>query len=107
MFSNKSKTADAEWKIKTFRQGKKYIANFMIEFNILAMKIETDDMHAIFLLKKNVRANIIKIILGYPLIAVSDTLKEWKIVIILVGQGYEFTESQHNYKMETGTTFRE
>ena len=48
----------------------------MIEFNILAMKIETDDMHAIFLLKKNVQADIIKTILEYPPMAVSDTLKE-------------------------------
>ena len=33
-FSNKSKVANAKWKIKTFRQSKKYIANFMIEFEI-------------------------------------------------------------------------
>ena len=57
------------------------------------MKAETDDMHAIFLLKKNVQVDIIKTILGYPLMAAPDTLKEWKVVIILVGQGYEFTES--------------
>jgi len=50
-FSNKSKAADAEWKIKTFQQGKKHIANFIIEFDTLAMKVETDDMHVIFLLK--------------------------------------------------------
>ena len=86
MFSDKSKIADTEWKIKTFQQGKKHIANFMIEFNALAMKIETDDMYAIFLLKKNVQADIIKTILGYLPIAVPNTLKEWKIVIILVGQ---------------------
>ena len=48
----------------------------MIEFKGLAMKAETDNMHAIFLLKKNVRVDIIKTILGYPLIAASDTLKE-------------------------------
>jgi len=54
VFSDKSKAADAEWKIKTFRQGKKHIANFMIEFDALAMKADTDEMHTIFLLKKNV-----------------------------------------------------
>jgi len=48
----------------------------MIEFDVLAMKTETDDMHAIFLLKKNVRADIIKTILGYLPMAGSDTLKE-------------------------------
>jgi len=47
----------------------------MIEFEVLAMKAETDDLYVIFLLKKNVRADIIKTILGYPLMAASDTLK--------------------------------
>ena len=31
----------------------------MIEFNVLAMKVETNKMHTIFLLKKNVWADII------------------------------------------------
>ena len=48
----------------------------MIEFKVLAMKAETNNMHVIFLLKKNVQADIIKTILGYPLIATPDTLKE-------------------------------
>jgi len=55
MFSNKTKAADAEWKIETFKQGKKNTADFMIEFNMLAMKVDTDELHAIFLLKKNIR----------------------------------------------------
>ena len=53
-FSNKSKAADAEWKIETFNQEKKYKADFIIEFEALAMKADTDKLHAIFLLKKNV-----------------------------------------------------
>jgi len=40
------------------------------------MKAETNDTYAIFLLKKNIRTNIIKIILGYLPIAVPETLKE-------------------------------
>ena len=40
------------------------------------MKVETDDMYVIFLLKKNVRSNIIKIILGYSPITTLETLKE-------------------------------
>jgi len=48
------KTADVEWKIKSFKQGKKNTVDFMIEFDILAMKVDTDELHAIFLLKKNV-----------------------------------------------------
>jgi len=65
----------------------------MIKFDALAMKVETDDMHVIFLLKKNIQANIIKTIIGYPPMAAPDTLKEWKMVITLVEQGYESTES--------------
>ena len=54
MFSNKIKAADTEQKINTFKQGKQNIADFMIEFRALAMKVDTDELHAIFLLKKNV-----------------------------------------------------
>jgi len=57
----------------------------MIEFNALAIKVDTDKLHAIFLLKKNVQQDIIKTILGYLLIAMPETLKEWKVVIISVG----------------------
>ena len=48
------KTTDAEWKIETFKQGKKNMADVMIEFDALAMKVDTDELHAIFLLKKNI-----------------------------------------------------
>ena len=48
----------------------------MIEFKVLAMKVDTDNLHAIFLLKKNVQADIIKTILGYPPMAAPDILKE-------------------------------
>ena len=54
MFSDKTKVADAEWKIETFKQGKKNTIDFMIEFEALAIKADTDELHAIFLLKKNV-----------------------------------------------------
>jgi len=53
-FSDKMKTADAKWKIETFKQGKKNTADFIIEFEVLAMKVDIDELHAIFLLKKNV-----------------------------------------------------
>ena len=52
-FSDKSKAADAKWKIEMFKQGKRNTADFIIEFEALAMKAETDEMHTIFLLKKN------------------------------------------------------
>jgi len=54
MFSDKTKAANVEWKIETFKQGKKNTADFMIKFNVLAMKADTDELYAIFLLKKNV-----------------------------------------------------
>jgi len=104
-FSDKSKAADAEWKIETFKQGKRNTADFMIEFEVLATKAETDELHTIFLLKKNVRQDIIKTILGYPPITMPETLKKWKVVITSVEQGYESTEERHDYKMGTGTTY--
>ena len=53
-FSNKTKAVDAEQRIESFKQEKKNTANFIIEFDALAMKVDTDELYAIFLLKKNV-----------------------------------------------------
>ena len=36
-----------------------------------------------------------------------DTLKEWKVAITSVGQGFEFIEGQNDYKISTRTTYRE
>ena len=105
MFSDKSKAADAEWKIEIFKQDKKHIVDFMIEFKALAMKADTNNLHTIFLLKKNVQADIIKTILEYPPMAAPDTLKKWKVAITVVGQGYKSIESQHDYKTNTRITF--
>jgi len=54
MFSDKTKAVDVKWKIKTFKQGKQNTVNFMIEFKALAMKTDADELHTIFLLKKNI-----------------------------------------------------
>jgi len=54
IFSDKTKVTDAEWKIESFKQGKRNTADFMIEFDTLTMKADTDELYAIFLLKKNV-----------------------------------------------------
>ena len=48
------KVANAKWKIKTFKQEKRNTVDFMIEFEALAIKADTDELHAIFLLKKNI-----------------------------------------------------
>jgi len=104
-FSDKSKAADTEWRIKTFKQEKRNTVDFIIEFKVLAMKADTDELHTIFLLKKNVRHDIIKTILGYPPITMPETLKEWKVAITSVGQGYESMEGRQDYKTDTGTTY--
>ena len=65
----------------------------MIKFKALAMKAETNDMHTIFLLKKNIRIDIIKTILGYLLMVVLEILKEWKMAITLVKQEYKSIKS--------------
>ena len=54
MFSDKSKAVDTEWNIEIFKQDKKHIVDFIIEFEALAMKVDTDNLYAIFLLKKNI-----------------------------------------------------
>jgi len=43
-FSNKTKAADAEWRIEFFKQGKQNTADFMIEFDTLAMKTDIDEL---------------------------------------------------------------
>ena len=91
-FSNKTKAVDAKWKIKIFKQEKKNMADFMIDFKALAIKTDTDNLHAIFLLKKNIWADIIKMILDYLPIAAPESLKEWKVAITLVEQDYKSIE---------------
>jgi len=48
----------------------------MIEFKALAIKAKTNNLYAIFLLKKNVQTDIIETILEYSLMAASKTLRE-------------------------------
>jgi len=60
-----------------------------------------------YLLKNNIRSNIIKTILGYLSIVASKSLKEWKVVITSVGQEYEFTEGKQDYKTELRITYGE
>jgi len=78
----------------------------MIEFDALAMKANMNELHATFLLKKNVQQDIIKIILSYPPIVAPKTLKEWKVAITSVEQGYEFTKGQQDYKTSTEMIYR-
>ena len=59
--------------------------DFMIEFEVLAIKADIDKLYTIFLLKKNVQADIIKMILRYSPMAAYKMLKEWKVAITSVG----------------------
>jgi len=54
-FSDKTKVADVKWRIESFKQGKQNTTDFMIEFEALVIKADTDELHTIFLLKKNVQ----------------------------------------------------
>jgi len=77
----------------------------MIKFEVLAINAQTNNMHTIFLLKKNVRSDIIKMILGYPSIAAPKSLKEWKVVITSVGQEYKSTEERQDYRAGSEITY--
>jgi len=44
-------------------------------------------------------------ILGYLLIAMPESLKEWKVAITSVEQGYESTEGCYDYKTGIRTTY--
>ena len=61
------------------------------------MKADTNKLHTIFLLKKNVQADIIKTILEYSPITTPETFKEWKVAITSVGQEYKSMEEHHDY----------
>ena len=76
-----------------FKQGKTYITNFIIKSEVLVMKTKIDNMHTIFLLKKNVKTDSIKTILGYLPMTVLEILREQKMANISVGQGYKSMES--------------
>ena len=73
----------------------------------MAIKANIDELYAIFLLNKNIQTDIIKMILEYLLMAVSKMLKEWKVAITSVSQGYKSTKGRQDYRMGTEMTYRE
>ena len=78
----------------------------MIEFEALVMKAETNNIYTIFLLKKNIKTDIIKTILGYLPMTVLKTLREWEVAIILVEQKYKSIENWQNYRIRTEIIYR-
>ena len=107
MFNDKSKVANAKWKIENFKQEKKHIIDFIMEFEALVMKMKTNDIYTIFLLKKNVRSDIVKMVSQYLPIKALESLKKWKVAIISFEQEYEFIEGRQYYKIELKITYRE
>jgi len=71
----------------------------------LASKAQTDDQHAIFLLKKNVNKEIIRAIIAYLPTQAPKSLEQWKVVITAVGQGYKWTNICYDYRTGSGITY--
>ena len=71
----------------------------------LASKAQTDDQHAIFLLKKNINREIIRAIMAYPLTQAPKSLEQWKVAITAVGQGYEWTNIHYDYRTGLEITY--
>src|SRR6201999_3986872 len=95
-----------EWDIEKFRQRDKHTADFLIEFEVLKARAKTDDNHAIFLLRRNAREDIIHTIMGYPPKSIPKTYEDWKDTILSVGQGYEATEHRpKDKKTSTGIVY--
>jgi len=71
----------------------------------LARKAQTDDQHAIFLLKKNVNKEIIRAIITYSPTQAPKSLEQWKVAITVVRQGYKWTNICYDYRTGSGITY--
>ncbi|XP_006454866.1 hypothetical protein AGABI2DRAFT_140700 [Agaricus bisporus var. bisporus H97] len=90
----------SEVAIETLVQGRRPIIDYLVEFNLLKNKVGTDDQHAVFLLKKNVRKDIIRTILSFPPTNLPTNLAEWTKVIKSVGIG---AETMHMFDKHTSS----
>jgi hypothetical protein len=75
-FSLGDTTEIARIQIEDFKQGNQHINDFIIRFGVLKDTSKIDETHAIFLLKRHVKSDIIKIIMGYPPVAIPSDLAE-------------------------------
>jgi hypothetical protein len=105
MFSLGDRTEIARSQIEEFKQGGQHINDFIIKFGVLKKTAKIDDQHTIFLLKRHVKHDIIKVILGYPPIAIPSVLDEWIEAIQSVGKGQESTQTCHNILTPTGVIY--
>jgi hypothetical protein len=104
-FSLGDTTEIARIQIEDFKQGNQHINNFIIRFGVLKDTSKIDETHAIFLLKRHVKTNIIKIIMGYPPVSIPTDLSEWISAIQSVGKGQEATQICHDLFTPTGVTY--
>jgi hypothetical protein len=104
-FSLGDTTEIARIQIEEFKQGNQHINDFMIKFGVLRDTAKVDETHAIFLLKRHVKHDIIKVIMGYPPVAIPTTLKEWIEAIQSVGKGQESTQIRQDLLTPTGVTY--
>jgi hypothetical protein len=104
-FSLGDTTEIAQIQIEDFKQGNQHINNFIIRFGVLRDTSKIDQTHAIFLLKRHVKSDIIKIIMGYPPVAIPSDLKEWISAIQSVGKGQKATQICHDLLTPTGVTY--
>jgi hypothetical protein len=104
-FSLGDTTEIARIQIEDFKQGNQHINDFIIRFGILRDTSKIDETHAIFLLKRHVKSDIIKIIMGYPPVAIPSDLGEWISAIQSVGKGQEATQICHDLLTPTGVTY--
>ncbi|KAF7761767.1 transcriptional regulator family: Zinc finger, CCHC-type [Agaricus bisporus var. burnettii] len=94
----------AEERIESLKQGNRNTMDFLVEFTALMYKAKIDDQHAIFLLKRHTRHDIIRTILGYPRKDIPDSREGWNNAILQVGSGLEMMK-RIDQKTETGITY--
>jgi hypothetical protein len=98
-------TEIAQIQIEDFKQGNQHINNFIIRFGVLKDTSKINKTHAIFLLERHVKSDIIKIIMGYPPVAIPSDLSEWISAIQSVGKGQEATQICHDLLTPTVVTY--
>jgi hypothetical protein len=105
-FSLGDTTEIAQIQIEEFKQGNQHINNFIIKFGVLRETSKIDKTHAIFLLKRHVKSDIIKIIMGYPPVTIPSILDDWITAIQSVGKGQESTQTRQDLLTPTRVTYR-
>jgi hypothetical protein len=96
---------EAQYKIESLVQGRTHIADFLVMFDSLKTRAGIDDKHAIFLLKKNVRREIVRTIMGYPPSMIPSDYDAWKEAILSVGKGYDAPEMNRDRRTASGIVY--